>query len=222
MVAPVRDGGEVGAMSVRVLIADDHAIVRQGVKTLLEREGFDVIGEAADGREAVRCATQLSPDVAVLDLSMPLLDGLDTAQEIAQISPETRTILLTMHAEEPYVVRALHVGIKGYVLKSQTAAELIGAIQEVVRGGVYFSPGVSGAIYHAYQDKADGTNQLSARERQVLQLVAEGKTTKEVGQVLGISVKTADSHRSRLMSKLDIHDTAGLVRYAIREGLVRL
>src|SRR5713226_110585 len=109
MFAPARDGGEVGAMSVRVLIADDHAIVRQGVKTLLEREGFDVIGEAADGREAVRCATQLSPDVAVLDLSMPLLDGLDTAQEIAQISPETRTILLTMHDEEPYVVRALHV-----------------------------------------------------------------------------------------------------------------
>lgn len=210
-------------MPLRVVLADDHAIVRQGVRGLLEREGFDVVAEAGDGREAARLTQELGPDVAVLDLVMPQQDGLDTAQEIAQVSPGTRTILLTAHAEEPYVVRALQAGIKGYVLKSQTAVELVGAIEEVMRGGIYFSPGVSGAIVQAYQARHEATtNHLTARECQVLQLVAEGKTTKEVAQLLGISAKTADSHRSRIMSKLDIHDTAGLVRYAIRQGLVRL
>jgi len=214
--------GEINAVALRVVIADDHAIVRQGVKHLLEHEGFDVVGEASDGREALKVVTEMGPDVAVLDLSMPHLDGLETAREIAQTSPRTRTVLLTQHAEEPYVVRALHAGIKGYVLKSQTAVELIDAIQEVVRGGIYFSPRVSGAIFHAYQGKKEGANHLSEREQQVLKLVAEGKTTKEVAQSLSISIKTADSHRSRIMSKLNIHDTAGLVRYAIREGLVQL
>ena len=208
-------------VSVRVVIADDHAIVRQGVKNLLERQGFNVVAEAEDGREALKAVTETGPDIAVLDLTMPQLDGLDAAREIAQLFPQTRTVLLTQHDEEPYVVRALHAGVKGYVLKSQTAAELVDAIHEVVRGGIYFSPRVSGAIFRAYQTK-EGANQLSKRERQVLQLVAEGKTTKEVAQSLGISVKTADSHRSHIMSKLNIHDTAGLVRYAIREGLVQL
>ncbi len=218
-----RKRSDVAPVPLRVVLADDHAIVRQGVRGLLEREGLEVIAEAQDGREAVRLTQELSPDVAVVDLVMPSLDGLGTAQEIAQVSPGTRTILLTQHAEEPYVVRALQAGIRGYVLKSQTAVELVGAIEEVMRGGVYFSPGVSGAIVQAYQARTDtSSNQLTPRERQVLQLVAEGKTTKEAAQVLGISIKTADSHRSRIMSKLDIHDTAGLVRYAIREGLVRL
>lgn len=210
-------------MARRVLLADDHAIVRQGVRGLLEREGYDVVAEAGDGREAVQLARELSPDMAVLDLAMPLQDGVETAQEIAQVSPGTRSILLTMHAEEPYVVRALQAGIRGYVLKGQTTADLISAIAEVMQGGIYFSPGVSGAIVQAYQTRTQAaSNQLSTRERQVLQLVADGKTTKEIAQLLGISVKTADSHRSRIMSKLNIHDTAGLVRYAIREGLARL
>ncbi len=210
-------------MPLRVVIADDHAIVRQGVRGLLEREGFDVVAEAGDGKEAVRLTQELGPDVAVLDFVMPVQDGLDTAQEISQVSPGTRAILLTMHAEEPYVVRALQAGIRGYVLKSQTAVELVGAITEVMRGGTYFSPGVSGAIVQAYQARNEPpSDHLTPRERQVLQLVAEGKTTKEVAQLLGISAKTADSHRSRIMSKLDIHETAGLVRYAIRQGLIRL
>lgn len=210
-------------MAQRVLLADDHAIVRQGVRGLLEREGYDVVAEAGDGREAVQLARELSPDMAVLDLAMPLQDGVETAQEIAQVSPGTRSILLTMHAEEPYVVRAMQAGIRGYVLKGQTTADLISAIAEVMQGGIYFSPGVSGAIVQAYQTRTQAaSNQLSTRERQVLQLVADGKTTKEIALLLGISVKTADSHRSRIMSKLNIHDTAGLVRYAIREGLARL
>ncbi len=206
----------------RVLLADDHAIFRQGLKGLLEREGFDVVAEAGDGREAVRLTQEIRPDVAILDLSMPFLDGADAAKEIAQISPETRTILLTMHSEEPYVVKALQSGLRGYVLKAQSAADLVGAIEEVVRGGIYLSPGVSQAIAQAYMmGNETHPNSLTLRERQVLQLVSEGKTTKEVAQVLGISPKTADSHRTRIMTKLGIHDTAGLVRYAIREGLIQ-
>jgi two-component system, NarL family, response regulator NreC len=206
----------------RILLADDHAIFRQGLKGLLEREGFHIVAEAGDGREAVRLTQEIKPDVAILDLAMPFLDGTDAAKEIAQISPETRTILLTMHSEEPYVVKALQSGLRGYVLKTQSASDLVGAIEEVARGGIYLSPGVSQAIAQAYMMGSEThPNSLTLRERQVLQLVSEGKTTKEVAQVLGISPKTADSHRTRIMTKLGIHDTAGLVRYAIREGLIQ-
>lgn len=209
-------------MPVRILLADDHGIFRQGVKSLLEREGFEVVAEAGDGREAVRLAQEMSPDVAILDLAMPLLNGLDAAEEIVKVSPRTRTILLTMYSEDPYIAKALQAGIRGYVLKSQTAGDLTQAIQEVIRGGIYLSPGVSRAIVQAYLAKNDiPPNPLTSRERQVLQLIAEGKTTKEVAQLLGISFKTAESHRTRIMAKLDIHETAGLVRYAIREGLIQ-
>ncbi len=218
----LRRSDDAGARPQRVLLADDHVIFRQGLRGLLERAGFDIVGEAGDGREAVRLTQEHSPDVAILDLAMPLLDGSDAAREIARASPETRTILLTMHSEEPYIVKALQAGIRGYVLKTQSATELVGAIREVVQGGIYLSPDVSSAIAHAYQNKSDALfSNLTARERQVLQLVAEGKTTKEVAQLLGISVKTADSHRTRIMTKLGIHDTAGLVRYAIRQGLIQ-
>jgi two-component system, NarL family, response regulator NreC len=209
-------------MSLRILLADDHGIFRQGLKALLEREGFRVDGEAADGHAAIKIAAQLSPDVAVIDLAMPLLNGLDAAREIARVSPRTRTILLTMHAEDPYVARALQAGIRGYVLKSQAAEELVQAIREVARGAVYLSPGVSETVVEAYLAKRDlPPDPLTPREHQVLQLIAEGKTTKEVAALLGVSVKTAESHRMRIMTKLDIHETAGLVRYAIRQGLVR-
>ena len=208
-------------MSLRILLADDHVIFRQGVKALLEREGFRVDGEAADGRVAIQMAAQLSPDVAVLDLAMPLLNGLDAAREITRVSPGTRTILLTMHAEDPYVAKALHAGIRGYVLKSQAAQDLVQAIYEVARGAVYLSPGVSQTVVEAYLAKRElPPDPLTPREHQVLQLIAEGKTTKEVAALLGVSVKTAESHRMRIMTKLDIHETAGLVRYAIRQGLV--
>jgi DNA-binding NarL/FixJ family response regulator len=206
----------------RVLLADDHVIFRQGLKGLLEREGFEVVAEASDGREAVQLTQQTNPDVAILDFSMPQLSGPDAAEEIARVSSKTRTILLTMHAEEPYIIKALQTGIRGYVLKTQTAADLVGAIMEVARGGIYLSPGVSQAIAQAYLGKTETLpDRLTARERQVLQFVAEGKTTKEVAQLLGISAKTADSHRTRIMTKLGIHDTAGLVRYAIRRGLIQ-
>jgi len=208
-------------MSLRILLADDHGIFRQGVKALLEREGFRVEGEAGDGHVAIQLAEQLSPDVAVLDLTMPLLNGVDAAREIARVSPRTRSILLTMHTEDPYVAKALQAGIRGYVLKSQAAEDLVQAIREVSRGAVYLSPGVSEAVVEAYLAKRElPRDPLTSRERQVLQLIAEGKTTKEVAALLGVSVKTAESHRMRIMSKLDIHETAGLVRYAIRQGLL--
>ena len=208
-------------MPFRILLADDHLIFRQSLKGLLEREGFQIIGEAADGQEAVRRVRDLSPDVAVLDLAMPLLNGLDAAREIVRASPRTRPILLTMHTEDPYVMEALRAGIKGYVLKTQPSTDLVQAIQEVSRGRIYLSPGISRTVVEAYLAKTElPPDPLSPREREVLQLVAEGKTTKEIARLLSVSVKTAENHRTRILSKLDIHETAGLVRYAIRRGLI--
>ncbi len=218
-------------MTLRVILADDQEIVRRGIKLLLEREMPDIqiVGEASDGREAVRLARELKPDVAVLDLAMPVLNGLDAAREIRRHVPLTKTILLTGYAEDRRVMEALRAGINGYVVKTQSPRELAQAIQEVVRGGaVYVSPVVSRAVVDAFfaaaQSPAGGRRlsreRLTPRERQVLQLVAEGKTTKEIATILGLSVKTCESHRTRVMQKLEIHTAAGLVRYAIREGLV--
>jgi two-component system response regulator NreC len=208
-------------MPPRVLLADDHVIVRQGFRALLEREGLEVVAEAANGHEAVRLAGELLPDVAVLDFAMPLLNGLDAAKEIRRRSPRTRTILLTVHSEDHYVLEAVRAGVHGYVVKTQAAADLVQAIREIRGNAIYLSPTISRAVVEAYFDKATPPGDLlSSRERQVLQLVAEGKTTKEIAGVLGVSIKTADSHRARIMRKLDIHDTAGLVRFAIRRGLI--
>jgi len=209
-------------MPTRILLADDHVIVRQGLRALLERAGLEVVGEAADGHEAVRLAGDLHPDVAILDFAMPRLNGLDAAKEVRRRSSATRTILLTMHTEDHYVLEALQAGVSGYVVKTQAAGDLVRAIHEVCRKAIYLSPVVSRAIVDAYRGKATPqVDLLSSRERQVLQLVAEGKTTKEIATLLGVSVKTAESHRTRLMRKLEIHDTAGLVRYAIRRGLIQ-
>lgn len=209
-------------MSLHILLADDHLIVRQGLKMLLEREGFDVVGEACDGREAVRLAQELSPDIALLDLAMPQLNGVDAGRAILQSSPKTKVILLTMHTENHYVLDALRAGIKGYVLKTKASEELVQAIQEVSLGKLYLTPGVSEVVVQAYLAKTDlPPEPLSLREREVLQLIAEGKTTKEVAVVLGISVKTAESHRTRMMEKLNVHETASLVRYAIKRGIVQ-
>ncbi|MCI0483482.1 MAG: response regulator transcription factor [candidate division NC10 bacterium] len=216
-------GFAVGAtMSGQVLIADDHPLIRQGLKTLLEQHGFTVVGEAADGREATQLAQELEPDVAVLDLAMPLLNGLDAAREITRASRRTKAILVTVHTADQYVLEALQAGIRGYVLKSQATAQLVQAIQEVMRGGRYLSPGISEAVVQAYLAKTDlPADPLTPREREVLQLIAEGKTTKDIAGLLGLSVKTVESHRTRLMDKLDIRQTAGLVRYAIRRGLIQ-
>jgi len=206
----------------RILLADDHLIVRQGLRAILEGEGFEVMAEVGDGQEATKLARQRCPDVAVLDFSMPSLNGLDAARESLKVCPRARAILLTMHTEDHYVLEALRAGVKGYVVKTQAAADLVRAIHEVQRGMVYLSPGVSQTVVQAYLTKSDiPPDPLSPREREVLQLIAEGKTTKEVAGLLGISFKTAESHRMRIMRKVDVHETAGLVRYAVRRGLIQ-
>lgn len=209
------------AVKPRVLLADDHPILRHGLRALLEREGFAVVAEAGDGKEAVKLARQHRPDVAVLDLSMPLLSGLEAARTIQREKLARGVLLLTVHREDHYVLEALRAGIRGYVLKSQAPEDIAAAIRQVASGGIYLSPGLSEVLLDAYVNRREPVDDpLSPRERQVLQLVAEGKTTKEVAAVLEISVKTADSHRSRLMKKLEMDETAGLVRYAIRRGVV--
>ncbi len=208
-------------MPLRILLADDHHIVRQGFKAILERHAFHIACEAANGREAVRYALAHPPDVAILDLSMPQLNGLDAAREILQAHPRTAIILLTMHAEEHQIIAALRAGIRGYVIKTQASEDLINAIREVTAGGIFLSPSVYGVVVAAYLSGRDvAADPLTSREREVLQLVAEGHTTKEIAGALDLSVKTAESYRSRIMEKLGIHETAGLVRYAIRHGLI--
>jgi len=209
-------------MKTEIVLADNHVVVRQGVKSLLEREGFSVAGEAADGQELLRIAKDLQPDVAVMDIGMPVMNGLVAARELKRACPKTKSILLTRHDEDQYVVEALRAGIQGYILKNQAATDLVQALQQVCRGQVYLSPGISRVVVDAYLSKSSVPDDpLSSREHEVLQLIAEGKSTKDVATLLGISVKTAESHRSRLMGKLDIHETASLVRYAVRRGLVQ-
>ncbi len=208
-------------MPLRVLLADDHVLVRDGIKVTLESNGLQIVGEASEGREAVKMVRDLKPDVAVFDVSMPGLNGVDAARIALKETPGTKVVLLTVHTENEYVDEALRAGVSGYVLKKQATADLIRAIQEVSLGNIYLSPGISRAVMEAFRSGRElAARTLTAREREVLQLIAEGKTTKEIGSVLGISVKTAETHRSRVMDKLEIRDTAGLVRYAIRMGLV--
>lgn len=212
----------VTSMPLRILLADDHVVVRQGIRALLERAGFEVVGEAGDGQEAIRLAEELHPDVAVLDVAMPLLNGIDAAHGIAKASPGTKAILLTMYVQGLNVLEGLRARVRGIVVKSRAVDELLRAIQTVCKGDTYLSPDVSNLIVESCLANGDVREpHLSDRERQVLQLVAEGKTTKEIATILGISTKTAESHRMKIMERLDIHDTAGLVRYAIRQGLIQ-
>lgn len=208
-------------MSLRILLADDHVVVRQGIKNLLTQAGYDVVGEATDGREAIQLARDLRPDIALLDLAMPLLNGVDAAREIRKVSSQTKPILLTMQNEGPYVTEAFRAGVKGYVLKTQGARELCEAIREVSRGSVYVSPSISESVFSIPDESAQPSDPLTPREREVLQLIAEGKSSKEAADILGISFHTVESHRTRMMSKLAIHTRVGLVRYAIRQGLVQ-
>jgi DNA-binding NarL/FixJ family response regulator len=208
-------------MTLKILLADDHQILRHALRALLEREGCEVVAEAEDGQQAIESVERLSPDIAVLDLSMPVINGIEATRAIVARGVPTKVILLTVHREEHYVLAALKAGVMGYVLKTQASADLLHAMREVVANAVYLSPGVSRTVVDAYLSKRDlPRTTLSPREREVLRLIAEGKTTKEIASLLGLSVKTADSHRTRLMEKLDIHDVAGLTRYAIRAGFI--
>ena len=207
-------------MPIHILLAEDHVIVRQGLRALLEQAGMTVIGEASDGQEALRIAHEQHTDVAILDIAMPHLNGLETARRLREALPQTKIVLLTMHTEDPYVLEAMQAGAVGYVLKTQATLDLVQAIRDVVQGAIYLSPRVSRAVVTAYLTRSDlPPDPLTSREREVLQLIAEGETTKEIARRLGLAVKTVESHRIRLMRKLDIHETATLVRYAIRRGL---
>jgi len=207
---------------VRIAIVDDHMILLQGIRKLLEAEGgYQVVGEACDGREGVELVRRLKPDIAIMDITLPGLNGLDAARQIASMAPRTRIILLTMHKESPYVIEALNAGVHGYVIKTEASADLLRAIREVCGDRTYFSPGIAQIVVDAYRNRDTlQVDPLTAREREVLQLIAEGHRTKQVATSLGISLKTAESHRTHLMKKLHIHDTAGLVRYAVRRGLI--
>src|SRR5450432_120448 len=189
----------------------------------MESDGFTVLGEASNGHEAVNLTEKFRPDVVIMDFSMPRLNGLDASREIRRISPRSKVILLTAHREEQYVLEALSVGIKGYVLKSEGAKAIREAIQAVTQGNAYLSPGIARFAIDSFVGKcADGPVEvLSPRELQVLQLIAESHTTKEIAEQLNLTVKTAESCRTALMNKLDIHETASLVRYAVRRGIVK-
>lgn len=208
--------------ATRVIIADDHAMFRQGLKSLLPVNQFVLMGEAQNGHEAIRLVRQTSPDLAILDFCMPQLNGIDTAREIQRRSPGTKIVLLTMYDDDTCVFEALRAGIRGYVLKSQSARELLSAVSEVLKGSMYLSPGISDSVIHNFRQESEKMpDLLSERERQVLQLIAEGHTTKSIAAILFVSVKTAESHRSHIMQRLDIHNIASLVRYAIKSGMIK-
>jgi len=211
-------------LPVSILLADDHPLFRQGLRSQLEKDGFTVVGEAGDGMEAIEQAERLRPDIVILDFSMPRLNGLDAAKEIRRVSPRSRMILLTVHREEEYVLESINAGIKGFVLKSEAATVIGEAIQEVTRGNAYLSPSIARIAVDSYVGKCEAgppVDVLSPRELQVVQLIAEGNTTREIAAQLKLTVKTAESYRTALMGKLDIHETASLVRYAVRRGLVK-
>jgi two-component system response regulator NreC len=208
-------------MTRRIVIADDHLIVREGLRILLEQAGFELVGEALDGVTALRLCAELQPDVAVLDLGMPLLNGADCAREIRRVSPKTATIVLTMYDEDRYLTETIRAGASGYVLKNAPADELLAAIDAVLRGDVYvLGESLTRDALRDTLERKSPNDLLTTRERQVLNLVVAGRATKEIASDLGISIKTAESHRVRIMKKLNTHNTAGLVRYAIRVGLV--
>ena len=214
---------------IRVLLADDHHLVRQALRALLEKaDGIEVVGEAEDGRQAAKLARRLNPDVAVLDVAMPILNGIQAAERIRRLRLPTRVVVLSMHKDEALVRRALRSGAHGYLLKSAVSEELLLAIRAAVRDEIYLSPAISRTVVEdlltagAIAEPVDAFNQLTQREREVLQLIAEGHTNSEIAKLLAISVKTVEKHRANLMSKLDVHDVAGLVRIAVKHKLIFL
>jgi len=207
---------------MRVILADDHTMFRRGLKALLEREEIEVVGEAEDGLDAVKLASNLAPDFAILDMSMPNLNGIETAREIHKHSPDIKIIILTMFEDDTSVYEALRANVRGYVLKTQAPTDLTQALQELEQGRQYISPCIAKNIVQDYlhREKEDPDHQLTSRERQVLQLVAEGNATKQIANIMNLTSKTIESHRYRLMKKLGSSNIAGLVRHAVRMGLV--
>jgi two-component system, NarL family, response regulator NreC len=212
---------------LRVLLADDHGIVRRGMRALLETEpGVTVVGEAADGLDALRMAEELRPDLLILDIGMPRLNGIDVAARAQKLQPQPRVIMLSMHADESYVLRSLDAGARAYLLKDATDEDLLPALRAVARGMRFFSPAVAGVLAEDYvrQMQARGLDDsyglLTDREKEVLQLLAEGRANKDVAAVLQVGVSTVETHRANLMQKLGLHNTADIVLYAVRKRLV--
>jgi two-component system response regulator NreC len=213
--------------NVRIVLADDHTILREGLRALLSADpDFEIIGEAGDGREAVRCVEKLGPDLLLMDLSMPRMSGMEAISEIKRRYPETKIIALTVHKTEEYLLSTLQAGVDGYVLKDATHEELVMAIHNVMAGKRYLSPGISQKVIEGYLDgkedslAASSWQKLSQREREVLKLIAEGYKNKEIAEDLCISLKTVEKHRANLMKKLDLHNAAVLTVYAVEKGLV--
>jgi len=215
-------------MSLRILLADDHTLVRQGIRKVLEeRPDWEVVAEAGDGREAVRLAEQFKPDICILDVAMPLLNGIEATRQIARRVPTTRILVLSMYSDEAYVAQILQAGAAGYILKDSADVDLIQAVNEVAHGKSFFSPPIARVMLDDYvrqlADKgiADRFDSLSDREREVFQLIAEGKVNKEIAALLCISLSTVETHRARIMEKLDLHSAAEIVLYAVRRGVIR-
>jgi len=210
---------------LRVLIADDHTLVRTGIKSMLETiEGVTVVAESGEGRETLELIAKHRPDVALVDITMPGLNGIEVARRAAKESPRTRIVILSMHAGEMYVARALKAGVAGYLLKDAAPDELPMALRAVAADEVYLSPAISKKVVEALRRRTEGEPEplesVTPRQREILQLIAEGRSVKEIAAILELSVKTVEGHRAQLMERLDIHDVAGLVRFAIRAGLV--
>jgi DNA-binding NarL/FixJ family response regulator len=211
---------------VRILLADDHTILRDGIRSLLEDEpDMLVIGEAEDGRTAVKMACQLKPDVVLMDIAMPLLNGLEATRQIKRECPQVNVLILTMHENEEYIRQVLASGAMGYILKDAAARELLEAIHAVQRGEAVLSPAITRLVIENYLrwgdlQKEDNPHGLTQREREVLQLIAEGYSTRQIAEILSISVKTVQAHRTNLMSKLDLHDRGDLIKYAIQRKII--
>lgn len=211
--------------SIRVLLADDHTLVRAGMRGLLSGiAGVEVVGEAEDGQDALRLAAELHPDVVVLDIGMPGLNGLDAAAQLIKLDARARVLILSMHSAEEYVLRALRAGCAGYLLKRSAVSELEIAVRAVARGETYLSPGVSKQVVDDYVGRTGGASDpleaLTPRQREILQLVAEGHTSKEIAERLALSFKTVEAHRAQIMERLNLQDVTALVRFAVRVGLV--
>ncbi len=212
--------------AIRVLLAEDHTVVRQGLRRILQADAdIEIVGEAGDGRTALEAIEKLRPTIAIVDISLPSLNGIEVTRQAAKVAPDTKILILSMHSDDAYIRQALRAGAKGYLLKDADDQDLLKALSALANGGSFFSPSVSRVVLQGYLSDApeadDDLASLSAREREVLPLVAEGRSSKEVAQLLNLSVSTVESHRKHIMEKLDLHNTAALVRFALRKGLIQ-